>query len=48
LDTFYNPKPGDKGNVALLTQSNDNNEDEMLAYPYEEPAADLEINSDDV
>jgi hypothetical protein len=27
LETFYNPKPGDKGNIALLTHSNDISED---------------------
>jgi hypothetical protein len=41
LETFYNPKPGDKSNIAFLTHSNDINEDEMLA-------ADLEIISEDV
>jgi Reverse transcriptase (RNA-dependent DNA polymerase) len=46
LETFYNPKPGDQGNIALLTLSTDTNEDEMLAYPYKEPRADLEIISD--
>jgi hypothetical protein len=30
LETFYNPKQGDQGNIALLTQSHD--EDEMFAY----------------
>jgi hypothetical protein len=34
LETFYNPKPGDQGNIALLTQSNDVVDDEMLAHPY--------------
>jgi hypothetical protein len=48
LETFYNPKPGDQGNIALLTHSNDTNEDEVLAYPYKEPGADLEIISDNV
>jgi hypothetical protein len=48
LETFYNPKPGDKGNIALHTHSNDISEDEMLASPYKEPDADLEIISDDV
>jgi hypothetical protein len=33
LETFYNPKPGDKGNIALRTYNNDTCEDEMLAYP---------------
>jgi hypothetical protein len=33
LETFYNPKPGDKGNIALLTHDNDTCEDEMFAYP---------------
>jgi hypothetical protein len=41
LETFYNPKPGSKHNIALLAQ------DEMLAYPYKEPGADLEIISED-
>jgi hypothetical protein len=36
LETFYNPKPGDQGNIALLTQSHDVIEGEMLAYPYKE------------
>jgi hypothetical protein len=40
LETFYNHKPGDKGNIALLTHSNDTSEDEMLAYPYKEPDTD--------
>jgi hypothetical protein len=31
LETFYNPKPGDQGNIAPLTQSHDVIEDEMLA-----------------
>jgi hypothetical protein len=44
----YNPKPGDKSNIALITHSNDINEDEKLDYPYKEPGADLEIISDDV
>jgi hypothetical protein len=48
LETFYNPKPGDQSNIALLTYSNDNDEDEMIAYPYKEPGADLEIITDDV
>jgi hypothetical protein len=30
LETFYNPKPGEQGNIALLTHSNNKNEDEML------------------
>jgi hypothetical protein len=47
-ETFYNPKPGDKGNFALLTHSNDISEDEMLAYPYKEPDTDPEIINDDV
>jgi hypothetical protein len=37
LETFYNPKPGAKCNIALLTHDNDTCEDEMLAYPYKEP-----------
>jgi hypothetical protein len=48
LETFYNPKPGDKGNIALLTQSYGVNEVEMLVYPYKELGADIEINNDDV
>jgi hypothetical protein len=48
LETFYNPKPGDQGNVALLTQSCDIIEDEMLAYPYKDPGADVAIINDDV
>jgi Reverse transcriptase (RNA-dependent DNA polymerase) len=47
LETFYNPKPGDKSKIALLTHSNES-KDEILAYPYKEPGADLEIISDDV
>jgi hypothetical protein len=31
LETFCNPKPGDQGNIALLTQSHDVIEDEMFA-----------------
>jgi hypothetical protein len=46
LETFYNPKPGDENNIALLTHGNHN--DETLANPYKEPGADLEIISDDV
>jgi hypothetical protein len=46
LETFYNPQPGDKSNIALLTHSND--DDEMLAYPYKAPDADLEIISNNV
>jgi hypothetical protein len=48
LETFYNPKPGDQGNIALLTQSHDVFEDEMFAYPYKEPVADIETSSDNV
>jgi hypothetical protein len=48
LATFYSPKPGDQGNIALLTHSNYIHEDEVLAYPYKEPGADIEIISDDV
>jgi hypothetical protein len=50
LETFYNPKPGGKGNFALLTHDNDTCEVEMLDYPYKEPepGADLEIISDDI
>jgi Reverse transcriptase (RNA-dependent DNA polymerase) len=32
----------------LLTHGNDTFEDELLAYPYKEPGADLEIISDDI
>jgi hypothetical protein len=47
LATFYNPKRGDKSNIALLTHSDDICDDEMLAYPsYKEPGADLEISDD--
>jgi hypothetical protein len=46
LETFYNPKPGDKSNIALLTQ--DTCTDEILAYPYKEPDADQEIIHDNV
>jgi hypothetical protein len=48
LETFYNPKPGDQGNIALLTQSHAVIEDEMLTYPYKEPVADIETTCDDV
>jgi Reverse transcriptase (RNA-dependent DNA polymerase) len=48
LETFYNPKPGDKSNIALRTHDNNTCEDELLALPYKEPGADLEIISDDV
>jgi hypothetical protein len=48
LETFYNPKPGDKGNIALLTHDDDTCEDEMLAYPYKDPDTYLKIISDDV
>jgi hypothetical protein len=48
LETFYNLKPGDKGNIALLTHRNDISANEMLAYPHKEPDTDLEIISDDV
>jgi hypothetical protein len=48
METFYNPKPGDKSNIALLTYDNDICEDELLAYPYKEPGTDLEISSDDI
>jgi hypothetical protein len=48
LETFYNPKPGDKSNIALLTHDNHTCEDELLAYPYKDPGADLEIISDDI
>jgi hypothetical protein len=48
LETFYNPKPGDKSNTALLTHDNHTCEDELLAYPYKDPGADLEIISDDI
>jgi hypothetical protein len=47
-ETFYNPKPGDKGNNAILTHSNDISEDDMLASPYKEPGANLELISDDI
>jgi hypothetical protein len=45
LERFYNPKPGDQGSIALLTH--DVIEDEMLAYPYKEPVADIETISYD-
>jgi hypothetical protein len=48
LETFYNPKPGDKSNIALLTHRNDVSNDKILAYPYREPGGDIEIISDDV
>jgi hypothetical protein len=48
LETFYNPKPGDNSNIALLTHSNDIIEDEMLGYPYKAPDADLANITDDV
>jgi hypothetical protein len=47
LERFCNPKPGNQGNIALLTQSDEVIEDDMLACPYEEPGADLEIIRDD-
>jgi hypothetical protein len=31
VKTFYNPKPGDKSNIALLTHDNDTCEDDLLA-----------------
>jgi hypothetical protein len=34
FETFYNPKPGDQGNIPLLTHSDDVIEDELFAYPY--------------
>jgi hypothetical protein len=48
LETFYNPKPGDKSNIALLTHDNHTCEDELLAYPYTDPGTDIEIVHDDV
>jgi hypothetical protein len=48
LDTFYNPKQGDKSNVALLTHDNHTCADELLAFPYNNPGADLEIISNNV
>jgi hypothetical protein len=48
LETFYNPKPGDKSNIALLTHDYNTCEDELLAYPYKDPGADLEISSNNV
>jgi hypothetical protein len=48
LETFYNPQPGDKGNIALLTHGNDTCEDEMLAYPYKEPDTDIKNICDDM
>jgi hypothetical protein len=48
LETFYNPKAGDKGNTALLTHDNDTCEDDMIAFPFKEPDTDLKIISDDV
>jgi hypothetical protein len=47
-DTFYNPKPVDQGNIALLTYCRHKDEDEMIAYPYKESGADLEIITDNV
>jgi hypothetical protein len=40
LETFYNPKPSGQGNFALCTQSNVRDEDELLAYPYNEKPSD--------
>jgi hypothetical protein len=48
LEIFYNPKPGDQGSIAMLTESHDVIEDEMLAYPYTEPVADIETSNDNV
>jgi hypothetical protein len=48
LETFYNPKTGDLSNIALLTHDNNTCEDELLAYPYKDPGADLEIISNDI
>jgi hypothetical protein len=45
LESFHNPKPGDQHNIALLTQSQDVFEDELLAYLYKEPVADIEAPS---
>jgi hypothetical protein len=46
LETFYNPKPGDKCNIALLKHDDNTCEDELLAYPYKEPGAELQIIHD--
>jgi hypothetical protein len=48
LKTFYNPKPGDKSSIALPTQDNNTCDDELFAYTYKEPGADLEIISNNV
>jgi hypothetical protein len=48
METFYNPEPGDQGNIALLTHSIDVIEDGILAYPYKEPVADIKAIYDDV
>jgi hypothetical protein len=48
LETFYNPKPGDQGSIALLAQSHNAVEDEMFAYPYKESITDIDKNNDDV
>jgi Reverse transcriptase (RNA-dependent DNA polymerase) len=48
LETFYNPNPGDRSNIALLTHDYNICEDEFLAYPYKNPGTDLEIITDDV
>jgi hypothetical protein len=42
FETFYNPKPGDKSNIALLTHGND------LLILIKGPGADLEIISNNV
>jgi hypothetical protein len=41
LETFYNPKPGDRSNIALLTHDDNICQDEFLAYPYKDPGSDL-------
>jgi Reverse transcriptase (RNA-dependent DNA polymerase) len=48
LETFYNQKPGDRSNIALLTHDDNICEDELLAYPYTDPGTDIEIFHDDV
>jgi hypothetical protein len=48
FETFYNLKPGDKSNIALLTHDNHTCADELLAFPYNDSGVDLEIISNNV
>jgi hypothetical protein len=48
VETFYNAKPGDKSNIALLAHDNDTWKDEILAYPSKDPDTDIKNISDNV